>query len=84
MSDPKEWGFHVIQELKRINKWCGDINDKVDQIAIDVAVLKSKSAPKLPPILYGGGSAAVVVILIRLFLYAIGQKELADAIPASN
>jgi len=83
-TDPKEWGYHILEEVKRINSWIVDLDGKVDQITVDIALLKQKSNPKLPPILYGGSAAVIVTIVLKLLLNAVGQHELADAIPSSN
>jgi len=59
-----EWSRHVLKELERLNASTGDIYEKVNQVRIEIAMLKVKAG------IWGaiGGAIPVVVALAMWIL----------------
>ena len=60
----EEYSQLVLNELRRLNKEIGSINDKLDRVHVDVAVLKAKAA------LWGFAAGAVPGLVIAFWKYS--------------
>jgi len=61
-----EWSRHVLKELERLNACYMQVNTKIEQLRVDIAMLKVKSG-------IWGSIGAAVPILIGLLIWELSK-----------